>query len=64
MVLDKGNMVLFGSPKEVFANKEILKSVNLEQPYFMRLIEALKENGIYVPDNINNISELEDFLCR
>lgn len=64
MVLDKGNMVLFGSPKEVFANKEILKSVNLEQPYFMRLIEALKENGIYAPDNINNISELEDFLCR
>lgn len=43
-VIDKGKIILEGTPKEVFSRPEVLRSVNLRLPRVAHLIEILQEN--------------------
>ena len=42
-VMDKGMVVLGGTPREVFAEKDVLRSVNLRLPRIGHLMEILKD---------------------
>lgn len=42
-VMDKGKVVLEGTPKEVFNEKKAIRSVNLRLPRVMHLMEILKD---------------------
>ncbi|MCQ2772174.1 MAG: energy-coupling factor transporter ATPase [Bacilli bacterium] len=64
LVLNKGHLVLEGTPKEVFSHSDELEKIHLEAPFIVSLIKALRNNGINVPDNISSEEELEDYLCR
>lgn len=64
LVLNKGNLVLEGTPSEVFSHSEELEAIHLESPFIVSLINALRKQGINVPDNITTEEELEDYLCQ
>ncbi|MBR4093390.1 MAG: energy-coupling factor transporter ATPase [Oscillospiraceae bacterium] len=52
VVMDSGKTILDGTPKEVFKNVELLKSVGLDVPQVTELAFGLKNNGIDIPDDI------------
>jgi energy-coupling factor transport system ATP-binding protein len=63
IVMHQGRIILNGTPKEVFANENILKEIDLDFPFIQKMKKALKLQGIDV-DNLANLEELADFLCR
>ncbi len=64
LVLDKGRLVLSGTPDEVFAQEDILAATNLALPFIPSLKKELMKLGIQVPSSIRTREELEDFLCQ
>ncbi len=64
IVLDKGKVVLQGEPRSVFRqNKNLIKSIKLEQPFLYQFIDELKDNNLDVSE-ANNMEELVRLLCR
>ncbi|MDY2914069.1 MAG: energy-coupling factor transporter ATPase [Candidatus Enteromonas sp.] len=64
IVLEEGKVLFSGTPNEVFANEDALRSIHLGVPFVYALKARLKERGIDVPLEITKIEELEDYLCR
>ncbi len=64
IVLNHGEVVLTGTPNEVFSHSKELEEIHLEAPFIISLINALRKQGIEVPDYIRSEEELEDYLCR
>jgi energy-coupling factor transport system ATP-binding protein len=64
LVLNGGKLVLQGTPNEVFAHQDELNKIHLDAPFYIRLISALRHNGVSVPDTIHSLKELEEFLCQ
>lgn len=64
IVLNEGNLILQGTPDDVFARDEELEKIHLEAPFFLRLVKALREEGIEIPSDVKNEEELEEYLCR
>jgi energy-coupling factor transport system ATP-binding protein len=64
LVLNEGRLMLQGTPKEVFSHEKELNDIRLGCPFFVALVNALKRQGIPVPDSVSNEKELEEFLCR
>ena len=52
VVMDSGKTILDGTPKEVFKNVELLKSVGLDVPQVTELAFGLRNNGVDIPDDI------------
>ncbi|MBQ8440340.1 MAG: energy-coupling factor transporter ATPase [Clostridia bacterium] len=46
LVINDGNLLLDGSPDEIFAQQDLLRAVGLEVPQCAELIYALKKEGI------------------
>jgi energy-coupling factor transport system ATP-binding protein len=63
IVMHQGRVILSGTPKEVFANEDILKNIDLDFPFIQKLKKALKTQVIDV-DNLANLGEMAEFLCR
>lgn len=63
LVMDDGQIVLSGTPDEVFAHADQLRKLGLEQPFSMQLAERLRARGIDVPDS-PHIEVVEEALCR
>ena len=49
-VMDNGEIVLDGTPDEVFSHGEQLRELGLEQPFAMQLAVRLRDLGLDVPD--------------
>ena len=64
IVMDKGEIVADGAPKEVFADVKTIKSVGLDVPQTTELLYLLKQSGIDTKDGIISISECEKELKR
>ncbi len=60
LVLNKGELAYKGKPKEVFANRKVLESLNLEMPFIMDLKDKLNKEDINIDkcENINDIAEV------
>lgn len=56
-VMDKGAIVLSGTPKEVFSHVEELKELRLDVPQVTMLAHELKKQGLPLPDGILTIDE-------
>ena len=52
IVMNSGNVVLDGTPKEVFAHEDIIENAGLELPDSAKLALMLKKNGVCLPDGI------------
>ena len=64
IILNKGEIFLDGKPNEVFQKEDLLKSIGLDIPFIMKVKSALKDKNVQIPDEINNIEELSDYLCK
>ncbi|HCR84207.1 MAG TPA: energy-coupling factor transporter ATPase [Lachnospiraceae bacterium] len=57
IVMDSGEILTEGSPKEVFSQVELLKKHKLDVPQSTELIHRLRAAGFNLPDGILNIEE-------
>lgn len=62
IVMDKGRIVMQGTPREVFSQVEKLKSLRLDVPQVTMLAYDLKQKGVPLPDGILSIQELTEAL--
>jgi len=60
--MDKGKIVLSGSPKEVFSQVEKLKSIKLDVPQATDLCYLLNKQGAGLPDDILTADEFIEAL--
>lgn len=63
-VMDRGRIVMEGTPRGLFARVEELKSYGLDVPQVTLLAYELKKAGLAVPEGILTREELVDALCR
>lgn len=61
-VLNKGSLLLIGTPLEVFSQDELLQSINLDIPTAAGFAKKLRDNNINVPKDIITFEQLVDFL--
>lgn len=59
MVIHGGEMRLDGTPKEVFSQGELLRSLRLDVPPMARLAEELISRGIDLPAGILSVEDME-----
>ncbi|HIS75386.1 MAG TPA: energy-coupling factor transporter ATPase [Candidatus Merdivicinus excrementipullorum] len=52
VIIDSGNVLKDGTPKEVFQEVELLKSVGLDVPQVTELIYELRKEGVNLPQDI------------
>jgi len=62
-VINDGEIVLSGTPKEIFAKKEQLNAFGLELPLASIVAQKLKEAGVKLSDGILTEQELAEELC-
>ncbi len=63
-VMDKGRLVMDGTPREIFSQVERLKEYRLDVPQVTLLAHELKKAGVPLPDGILTIEELVDAICQ
>ncbi len=63
-VMDKGRVAMQGTPKQIFSNVEMLRSVGLSIPKVTELAFELRRNGVDLPEGILTEAELANELCR
>lgn len=64
MVMDNGHLLMMGTPKEVFSQKERLESVGLSVPPVTSLMQALSERGLDVDSDKLSLDEAEEELLK
>ncbi|QSX07267.1 energy-coupling factor transporter ATPase [Sedimentibacter sp. zth1] len=64
VIMDKGNIKIDGTPKEVFRNVEKIKNFGLDVPQVTELAYELSKDGIKISNDIITIKELVDELCQ
>lgn len=64
VVIDDGEIVLDGTPKEVFKNVEKLKSLGLDVPQVTELAYELRKMGIEISDDVMTVDECFDEIIR
>ena len=63
-VIDKGHVVMHGTPKEVFSQEEKLRKYRLDVPQVTMLADELRKRGLDIPKGILKKEELVEVLCR
>jgi energy-coupling factor transport system ATP-binding protein len=64
VIMDKGNIKLDGTPKEVFRNIDEIKKFGLDVPQVTELAQELSKEGMNIPNDIIDVKELVDLLCQ
>ena len=57
MVMNKGNLAMYGDTQSVFARAEELSKMGLRVPQITRVIEALREKGVNLPSGILTVDK-------
>ena len=63
-VMEEGEVVLEGTPKEVFINIDKLQSLGLDVPPMTLLCSELKKHDINISQDILTVEEMIDSLCQ
>lgn len=64
VVMDKGGIALDGTPREVFKNVEMVKSLGLDVPQATEFVYRLRESGASLPDDILDENECAEAIMR
>ena len=64
IVMEEGKIVLQGTPREVFAQVEVLKELGLDVPQVTELAAQLIKTGISIPKDILTVDEMVRYLCQ
>ena len=63
LVMSDGEAVLYGTPKEIFKQKDKLLELGLELPPSAVIAERLRACGVAIPDGILTEEQLAEELC-
>lgn len=63
-VMDKGQVVMEGTPRQIFAQVEKLQEYRLDVPQVTLLAYELRQSGVKLPECILTKEELVDALCQ
>ena len=63
-VMDAGQIVMRGTPREVFSRVDELKKYRLDVPQVTMLAEELRKRGLSIPKGILRKEELVEAVCR
>ncbi|MDU1663046.1 MAG: energy-coupling factor transporter ATPase [Peptoniphilus harei] len=64
VVMEDGNIVLSGKPREVFSQVEEIKKLGLDVPQVTELAHELKKDGIEISTEVLNIEEMVKEICH
>ncbi|MBQ7133257.1 MAG: energy-coupling factor transporter ATPase [Ruminococcus sp.] len=68
MVMNKGKLAMFGDTKSVFSKSEELSSMGLRVPQITKVIKALRDKGVNLPDDIltvdRAVAEITELLKK
>jgi len=64
LVMNDGEILLDGPPRQVFSQVSLLKSVGLEAPQPAELCHLLREEGLSLPEDVLNRGECVEALLR
>ncbi|MBR2546995.1 MAG: energy-coupling factor transporter ATPase [Eubacterium sp.] len=64
IVMDRGRVITVDTPRNVFANRSLLKGIGLEVPPAAALMCALKERGIDLNTNVLTYDEASDEILK
>lgn len=63
-VMDSGEVVMQGTPKEIFSEVDKLKEYRLDVPQVTLLAHELRKSGVDIPEGILTMEEMVNALCR
>lgn len=64
LVINQGELVMNGTPKEIFAREKELKEIGLELPPVCQIASEIKEQGLQIRKDILTEEELLEALCE
>lgn len=64
IVMDKGKLIMSGTPKQIFSQVEKLKSVGLDVPQMTELAYLLNKEGLQIDPETLTVEEMVEQLCR
>ena len=63
IVMNKGNIVMEGTPVQIFSQVEELQKYRLDVPQVTLLAHKLRKNGMQIPEGILHVEELTDAIA-
>ena len=63
-VMDKGRIVMQGTPREIFSEVEKCKELGLDVPQVTELAHELKKEGLPLPDGILTVEEFREEMQK
>ena len=64
IVMEQGNIVMQGSPQEVFLKIDQLRKLRLDAPQMVQLANLLREEGFLIPNEIMSVEEMLQWVCE
>ena len=64
VVVDHGETVLSGTPREVFSHVDRLRELHLDVPHMTALADELRQAGMPVRQDAMTVEELTEEVCR
>ncbi|WP_338547671.1 energy-coupling factor transporter ATPase [Emergencia sp. JLR.KK010] len=64
IIMDRGHVLLDGTPEEVFAQEETIREASLDLPLAVELAQKLRKRGIKIPKEIITAEGLVEFICQ
>lgn len=64
VIMHEGKILLDGTPEEVYAHEELLRSANLTIPLMVEVAAKLRQQGIDVPSGIITEEKMVEFICQ
>ena len=59
IVMNHGELVMDGAPRDVFSCGEELRGMGLDVPQAVQLADKLRERGFDIPEGISRIEEIK-----
>ena len=64
VIMHEGKILLDGTPEEVYAREELLRSANLTIPLMVEVAAKLRQKGINVLSGIITEEKMVEFICQ
>ncbi|PKM84910.1 MAG: energy-coupling factor transporter ATPase [Firmicutes bacterium HGW-Firmicutes-11] len=64
VIMDRGKVMMDGTPAEVFAREDEIRTLHLDVPFAAALASRLRRRGIPVPESVIEEAEMVDYLCQ
>ncbi|HML36987.1 MAG TPA: energy-coupling factor transporter ATPase [Bacillota bacterium] len=65
VIMDKGKVMLDGTPVEVFSHESEIREMELDVPFAVDLAHRLRRRGVEIPEGIISTEEMVDYIaCR